>query len=133
MGGNGAHAPFTLHGLDQDRGCLWRDGPINGFMVGKANLIKALDFRAEAFEIFGLSAGCNGCQSPSVESAFKGDDAVAFGMAVGIVIFACHFDGAFKRLGTGIGEEHRVGKCMIDKPLCQPCAFGDLVEIGDVP
>ena len=68
-----------------------------------------------------------------MECTFKGDDAIALGMAIGRMIFARHFDGTFHRLGTRIGKEHRIGKSVVGQPLGQLLAFGNMVEVGNMP
>ena len=49
------------------------------------------------------------------------------------MIAARGLDGAFERLGAGIGEEHLVGEGRGDQPLGEPALAGNLVEVGDVP
>ena len=49
------------------------------------------------------------------------------------MVFACHLDRAFKRFGTRIGEEHRVGKRMLDQTLRQPLTIRHFIEIRRVP
>ena len=68
-----------------------------------------------------------------MESAFKGNDAVAFGMIVRRLVFTCHLDRAFHRLGAGIAEEHHVREARFAQTLRDALGFGNLIEIGDVP
>ena len=49
------------------------------------------------------------------------------------MILARHFDRAFQRLGTRVLEKYSVGKTRRAEPVRQLLAFGDPVEIGDVP
>src|SRR5206468_3397023 len=65
--------------------------------------------------------------------AFEGDEAIALGRAVLEVIAASGLDGAFDRLGPGIGEEYVVGKGGAAQPLAEPLLLGNAVQIGDVP
>ncbi len=128
-----AHAALAHDRLDQDRGRLRSDRPLDGLEVAERNLIEAFDHRAEAFEIFLLPAGGERRQRAAVEGAFEGDDAVALRRAVRRMIFARHLDGAFHRLGAGIAEEDDVGKARVAQPRRYALGFRNLVEIGDVP
>ena len=101
--------------------------------VVEGDLVEALDLGPEAFEIFLLAAGGDGRQRAAVEGAFEGDDAEALGMALDELVAARRLDGAFERLGAGIGEEHLVGEGGVDQPLAEPALPRNLVEIGDVP
>src|SRR5690606_16758741 len=42
-------------------------------------------------------------------------------------------DGALKRLGARIGEEHLISKGRIDQPLAQPFLLGNGEDVGGVP
>ncbi len=128
-----ADAALALHRLDQDAGRFGADGMFERLMVAEGQLVEAFDPGAEALEIFRLAAGGNGGQRAAMEGALEGDEAVAFRVAVGGMILARHLDGALQRLGTGIGEEHRVGEARIDQPLGQPLLPRHLVKVGCVP
>ena len=84
-----ANAAFAHQRLDQDRRGFIGDRALDRFDVAERNLIEALDHGAEAFEIFFLPAGSERRQRPAVERAFKGDDAIALGVAAGRLVFAC--------------------------------------------
>ena len=68
-----------------------------------------------------------------MEGALEGDDAIAFRMAFGGMIFAHHLDGALHRLGAGIGEEHQVGKALLAQPRRQPLAVRRFEQVRHVP
>ena len=102
-------------------------------MIGERHLIEAFDLGAEAFEIFGLSASCDGGQRAPVEGTFEGDDAVAFGFSGVRLEFAGHFDGAFQGFRARIGEKHRIGETGIRQALRQALLTGNSIEIGRMP
>src|ERR1700722_17910760 len=58
---------------------------------------------------------------------------VALRVALGGVIFARDFNGAFHRLGAGIGEEHEIGKALFAQPCRQPLAVRALEQVRHVP
>src|SRR6185437_1001021 len=91
------------------------------------------DRRAEAFEIFFIPGRGNRRQRSPVECALERDDAETLGLAAGKLIFARHLDRAFNRLGAGILEKYRVGKAQAEQPVRQPLAFGNSVQVRDVP
>ena len=130
---HGADAALALDRLDQDRARLRTNGLFQSLMIAEGHLIKAVNGRAEAFEIFLVAAGRDGRQRAPVEGPFKSDDPVFFRMSAGGLIFARHFDRQFHRLGAGIGEEDEIRERFVDKTLRQPLAFRDLEEIGRVP
>jgi hypothetical protein len=68
-----------------------------------------------------------------VERPLEGDQPVAAALPLGIVKAPGHLEGAFERLDSGIGEEHRVGKRRLHEPLCQPLALRDAVEVRGMP
>ena len=133
LGRHHAHAAFALNRLDQNGGRFWRDGLLDGVMIGKRHLIEPFDLRAETIEIFLLPASRQGCERSAMERTFKRDDPEPLGMAGGRMVFARHLDRAFKRFGTRIGKKHRVGERMLDQTMGQPLAVGHFVEIGRVP
>ena len=132
-GRHDAHAALALDRLDQDGGGLRPDRALDRLEVAERHLVEAVHDRAEAVEMFLLSAGRERRQRAAVERALEGDDAVALGLAVRRLILARHLDDAFHRLGAGIGEEHVVGEARGAQPLGQPLAFRDAIEVGDVP
>ena len=83
--------------------------------------------------MLGLAAGGDGGERPAVKGAFEGDEAIALGRPVLEMIAAGGLDGAFDRLGPGIGEEHVVGEGRAAQPLAEPLLLGNAVQIGDVP
>ena len=68
-----------------------------------------------------------------MECSLEADNPKPLRFAVGGVIFAGHFDGAFHRLGTGIGEEHQIGERRRAQPFSKPLSLGDAVKIGHMP
>ncbi len=104
------HAALAHHRLDDDAGGRVADRALGGFEIAGRDLVEAFDDRAEAFEIFLLSAGRERRERAAMEGAFECHKADALGMAVHRMIFARHLDRAFHRLGAGIPEEHHVGE-----------------------
>jgi len=68
-----------------------------------------------------------------VKRALESDDPKPVGITAGGVIFARHLDGAFHRLGTGIGEEHQIGERRCAEPFGQPFSLRNAVQIGHMP
>ena len=97
--------------------------------VESRHLVKALDRRPEPFEMLRLPAGGDGSQRPAVESAFEGDEPVAFRRAMLEVIAARGLDRAFDGFGARIGEEHHVGEGRGRQPRRQPLLLGDAMQI----
>ena len=121
-----ADAALALDRLDHERRRLGADDGLQGLDILERHLVEAFDLRAEALEILGLAAGCDGRQRPAVEGALERDDAEALRMAVRGVVLAGHLDGRLVRLGAGIGEEDHVREGVLDQALGQPLAFRDL-------
>ena len=130
---NGPNATLALDRFDQDRRRFRSDHLFDRVVIGKGNLIEAVDLGSKAIEIFLLPARRQRRERPAVERAFEGEDPVAFRMAGGGVIFARHFDGAFKRFSPGIGEENGVGKTGVDQSAGKPFPVGNPVQIRSVP
>jgi hypothetical protein len=68
-----------------------------------------------------------------VERAFEGDEAIAFGVSLGGVIAARDLDRAFHRFGTGITEEHEIGKALFAQPRGKLVAVRALEQVRHVP
>ena len=128
-----AHAALAHDRLDQDRGGLGTDRAFGRFEIAKRYLVEAVEYRAEAVEVFLLTARSERRQRPAVKRALEGNDAVAFRRTVRGVIFARGLDRAFHRLGAGIAEEHHVGEARLAQPRRDPLGLRNLVKIGDVP
>ena len=128
-----AHTALALHGLDHDRRGLRADRLLHRIEVAERDLVEALDRRAEPFEIFLLAAGGDGRKRTAVERAFESDDAIALGLAAGVLVFACHLDRALDSFRAGVCEECDVGEARLAQPVGEPLAVRHLVEIGDVP
>src|SRR3546814_2707649 len=84
----------------------------------------ASDLRLEAIAHLVLIGCRDGAQRPAMKSVGEGYEFVLLRIAIGIMIAARRLDGAFQRLRTAIGEEHRVGKGVIHQPLRQLLALG---------
>ena len=106
---------------------------VRGGDVVERHLVETFHLGAVAFKVFLLAAGGDRRQRAAVEGALEGDDAVALRLAVDVVVAARRLDGAFQRLGAGIGEEHLVGEGGVRQPFTEPRLPRDLVEIGDMP
>ena len=117
-------AALALHRLQQDASGLRANGGPDGGEVAEGHLIEAVHLRAETVEVLLLPAGGDGGQGPAMERAFEGDQAEALGCAVRRVMLAHHLDGALQRLGSGVGEEHRLGEGRVHQPTGQPLALG---------
>ncbi len=128
-----ADAALALDRFDHDGRGLGRDRRLQRLVVVEGDLIEALDLGAEALEIFLLAAGRDGRERASVERALEGDDAEAVRLSVRRMVLARHLDGGLVRLRPGIREEHDVGERVVDEPLSEALALGDLVEVGRVP
>ncbi len=115
--GHDADAALALHRLNQNAGGLRPDRRLDGVVIGKRHLVEALHPGAEAFQVFILAAGGDRRQCAAVKGAFKGDQPEALRRAGRGVIAARRLDGAFHRLGAGIGEKHSIGKGRRDQPL----------------
>ncbi|KAJ0337896.1 hypothetical protein COL154_014284, partial [Colletotrichum chrysophilum] len=125
--GEVADAAFSLQRLQKDCRGFRADRLLDGLEVVEGHLIETVDLRAEALEIFLLTAGGDRRQRAAVEGALECDDAIAFGMAADILIAARRLDGAFQGFRTGIGEEHLVGEGRLDQPLAETALSGNLV------
>ena len=68
-----------------------------------------------------------------VKRALEGDDPVAVGPAIDVMIAARRLDGAFQRLGARIAEKDAVGEGRLAQPAGQFLLVRDFVEVGDVP
>lgn len=111
-------------------------GPIAFAVASRSQeryLVETLDLGTESLEIFRLPARSDGCQRPAMECALEGNDPVALGRAVYIMIATRGLDRAFQRLGARIREEHLVCKGCVHKPLAQATLAGNLVEVGHMP
>ncbi len=128
-----ADAALALDRLDQDAGGVRADRLLHRFDVAMRHLVEAVHRRAEAFEIFGRAGGGERRQRAAMEGAFEGDDAVAFGMALGGVVLARDLDHAFHRLGAGIAEEDEVGKALLAQPRGELLAVGAPKQVRHVP
>ena len=128
-----SHAALALNGLDQDGGGRFAHRGLGRGKIAEWDLIEALDCRAEALEIFFLPAGGQGRESSAVEGALEGNDAELFRLAAGGMVFAGDLDRAFDGFGSGIVEKHEIREACRAKPLGQPLAFRNAIEIGDVP
>ena len=127
-----AHATLALDRLDQDRGGLRADRLLHRLEIAERHLVEAFDHRAEAFEIFLLSARRERRERAAVERALEGDDAIALGLAVDRVELARGLDRAFHRLGAGIAEEDVVRKACGAQPVAELLLLGNAEQIGDV-
>ena len=76
-----AHPAFALDRLDQDRRGLRPDRRFHSFQIAGRDLIETVDLRAEALQIFRLTARGDCGQRAAVKGAFEGDDPEALGMA----------------------------------------------------
>ena len=101
--------------------------------VGQRNLVEAVDLGAEAVEIFGLPAGGDHRQRPTVERALEGQHPIALGMAVDRMPPPRHLHRRLVGLGARIGEEDEVGEGRLGKTAREALAFGILVEVRNVP
>jgi hypothetical protein len=120
---------LALDRLNEDGARLGANGFLQSLMIAERHLIKAFDLGAETVEIFLLATGGNGRQRAAMESAFKSDDAEFFRMAVRRLLFARHFDRAFHRLRTRIGEEDEIRERPVHKTLRKLLAFGNLEQV----
>ena len=127
-----AHAALALDRLDQDRGRVRSDDLLHRLEVAERHLVEALDHRAEAFEIFLLSAGRERRERAAVEGALEGDDAIALGLAVHRLELARGLDRAFHRLGAGIAEEHVVREALRAQPIGKLLLLGHAEQVGHV-
>jgi len=96
-------------------------------------LVEAVERRPKAFKIFRRTGGGERPQRAAVKGAVEGDDAVALGMALAEVIAARDLDGAFHRLGAGIGEEHEIGKALLAQPCRELVTVWALEQVRHVP
>ncbi len=96
-------------------------------------LVEAVDLGAEAVEIFGLPAGGDHRQRPTVERALEGQHPIALGMAVDRMPPTRHLHRRLVGLGARIGEEDKVGEGRLGKTAREALALGILVEVRNVP
>ncbi len=129
----GAHAAFALQRFDQDARGVWADRLLDGFEIAEQHLIEAIHRRPEAFEVFSRAGRGQRRQGSSVKRTVEGDDAIAFRVAFGGVIFARDLDRAFHRLGAGICEKHEIGKALFAQPCREPLAVRALEQVRHVP
>ena len=111
-----AHAALALHRLDHDGGRLRADRLLHRLEVADAAPGRNLRPAGRNLRDILPAAGGDGRQRAAVERAFEGDDAIAFGLAVGVLIFARHLDRALDRLRAGVGEEHDIGEALLAQP-----------------
>ena len=131
--GRRTDAALALHRLDQDRGRRVGDGSTHRIEIAELNLIEARRLRAEALDIFLLTAGGDGRDGAAVEGAFEGDDMELFRMPLGKLIAPRRLDGAFQRFRTRVGEEDLVGERRFRQPLRQLLLARHLIEVGQMP
>ena len=109
------------------------DRALDRVEIAERHLVEAFHDRAEAFEIFFLSAGGERRERAPMERALEGHEPEALRMAADRVIFARHLDRAFHRLGAGIAEEHGVGEARRAQPRREPLGLRNAVKVRDVP
>ena len=127
-----AHAALALDRLDQDRGGVRTDRLLHRLEIAERHLVEAVDHRAEAFEVFLLSAGRERRERAAMEGALEGDDAVAVGLAVHGVELARGLDRAFHRLGARIGEEHVIREALLAQAVGELLLLGHAEQVGDM-
>ena len=128
-----AYAALALDRLEQHASGLRADQGFHSFQIRERRLIEAVDRRTEAFQIFGIAAGGDGRKRATVKRAFECNEAIAFRLAVGRVIFSRGLDRAFHRLGARIGEEHKIGEGRLRQSFGEPLGLWDDEQIRDVP
>src|SRR5581483_1958502 len=127
------YTAFALDRLNQDAGSVRTDRLLHRLDVAMRHLVEAVHRRTEAIEVFGRAGRGERRQRAAVEGAFEGDDAVAFGMALGGMMLARHLDHAFHRLRAGIAEEDVVGKALLAQPGGELFAVGAPEQVRHVP
>ena len=128
-----ADAALALDRLHQHARRLRRDRGLHRFQITEGHGIEALDLGAEAFDIFGIAARSDGRQRAPVEGALESDQPEPLGMAARRMIFARGLDGAFQRLGAGVGEEDIIREAGVREALGQQLRLGNAEEVGDMP
>src|SRR5438093_1113529 len=126
LGGDGAHAPFALHGFDDDgRRALGRDGALRGLDVTERNDVHVREQRLEGPAVVGpIRCGERG-EQPAMEGTGERDD-------VGLLRpFAGELERALVRLGARITEE-RLTRERFRQLGGEPVAGLGAIEIGDV-
>src|SRR5262249_466 len=68
-----------------------------------------------------------------VKGTLEGDDAVALRLAQSGLIFARDLDRAFNRFSARVLEKYGVSEAGRTQPVGQLLAFGNSIEIGNVP
>ena len=129
----GAHAALALHRLDQDARGVRPDRLFHRFEIAVRHLVKTVQRRAKALEIFGGAGRGERAQGTAVERALEGDEPIALGMALGELIAAHDLDHAFHRFRAGIAEEHEVGKALLAEPRGKLLAVRALEQVRHVP
>ena len=133
LGRHGTEATLALHRLDKDRSGLRPNGRFQRLVIAERHLIEAVDLGAEPFNIFLLTARCDGCERAAMKGPLESEDAVALRLAIGGMEFPRGLDRAFIRLGTGIREEYDIREGRLGQPAGEAFTLGDHVEIGDMP
>src|SRR5215475_13591923 len=102
------NATFALNGLDQDRRGFRPNRLPDGLKVRERQLVEAFRNWAEAFQIFLLAAGREGCERTPMKCTLESNEALALRPPRCVLIFARHLDAAFHGLSPGIAEENQV-------------------------
>ncbi len=129
----GAHAALTLDRFDHDRSRLRRHRRAHRLVIPEGNLVEPLCLGPETFQILGLATRSDGAEGAPVKGAGEGEDAIALGLALQIMIAPRHLDGGLIGLRTGIAEHHLIGETVIREALRETLALRNFEEIRDVP
>ena len=131
--GQHADAAFALDRLQHHRRRAVGDRGAQRIVIAEGQHAEARHQRTEALGQL-VRSGRRDCPGGSpVEGAFEGHDLGPLGLALIVPVFAGHLDRQFGRLGTGIGEEHRIGKAMVHQQRRQLFLLRDAVQVGHMP
>src|SRR6185437_6545055 len=131
--GGAERTPPSLHRLDHDAGGVRPDRFLDRLKVAMRHLVKAVERRPKAFEIFCRAGGGERAERAAVERALERDETIALGMAVGGMVAPRALDRAFHRFRAGIGEKDKIGKTLFAQPQREPFAVRALEQVRHVP
>jgi len=104
------HTAFALYRLDDYRAGLVGDSRLQCLDIVERHVGDTGRVRAKAFGVLGLATYVHGKHGTAVEGVGAGNDFVLVGAVVVGSVFTRQLEGRFVGFGTGVTEEHALGK-----------------------
>jgi len=122
-------AAFALNRFNEKPRSMIVDERARGVEIVERRIGETGQQRFEPDAHFVLIGRANRAERAAMKCVVKGDQLLALGVTVGEMITARGLDRALDRFGTRIGEEHCVGKTVVDQPLRERFALWAAVQV----